>query len=154
MAMIFEMGRSWLKTMLYEKLLMFFKKTKYHDQELGEIEYSLGSWFFEKNISSKQVLIEVEGNKKGINPESLEQAKNILINIPYLLEKAENYIKKQDITEFTNQTGEEYTLLFDGIHSCSKSGEFALGFSLSNWEDAYVIVHFEEQLPYAISLGD
>jgi hypothetical protein len=134
------------------KNYMFWKKLTYRDDEIGEFTFSGGCWIARaKIISQDKIFVNVVGDKAGPNSESLKQAKDLLSSIIYYVEEAKKYIETIDNTEFTEGHG---SFIFDGFYSTDEIGLFDLDFGLSKWDDASITVHFKNNKPFEISLGD
>lgn len=130
---------------------MFWKNKKLEIDGLGTCERGGDSWCFDTKLGEDKIYVELEGSKIAPNTDSIDQAKLILKNIGSEIETALKYIEKEDIKHFTNGAGE---MKFSSIFVKSEKGKYDLEFDFSLWEDAYVVVHFENHKPNALSLGD
>jgi hypothetical protein len=131
---------------------MFWRKRTYQDEELGSLRYEQNSWSGIIRLNQgNEIFVSVEGSKEQPFDESLSQTKNILKNIANYECEARRYLDLQDINAFKADAGD---IIFDGIYSYCEAGKFDLYFGLSEWEDAFIIVHFSHNLPINISLGD
>ena len=130
---------------------MFWKKRTYSDDIFGPLSYSSKSWFTEKHLfENEEIGISVGGTKIAPDEKMLIIAKKIVSDLKSLKQIAIKYINEQDISDFTENNGD---LVFDGLDVYKDDGSFDLGFGLSEWPDASIIVHFKENAPYEISLG-
>ncbi|MGH1541991.1 MAG: hypothetical protein ACRBHB_16310 [Arenicella sp.] len=131
---------------------MFFRKRKYTDNVLGELVYGSRSWVVQIcSTKNKELYIEVSGSKEAPHKTSLSQAKFLLEIISKKEIIATEYVDFVDISEYQKDAGD---LVLVGFLCSENNGEYDLFFSLSEWDDAEIIVHFKGDEPYAISLGD
>jgi hypothetical protein len=131
---------------------MFWRKQTYQDEELGELQFNQNSW--SGRITSQElheILVNLEGSKERPESASLNQSKYLIKNIANNLCEARSYLKTQNIQNFTTNSGD---IVFEGLSSYSEIGKFDLHFGLSEWDDAFIIVHFQNNIPINISLGD
>jgi hypothetical protein len=131
---------------------MFWKKNrKITIQDLGEFELIVDTWYCESKFRDKELHIGLEGTKEEPDTDAVRNARMLLENIDPYLKQAEDYLKNKDISEFTKNSGEIYFSSF----FCKKNiDEFDIEFSLTEWEEAYILVHFKNKIPYELSLGD
>lgn len=131
---------------------MFWKKKIYSDNQLGNLKYSQGYWSTNLKIAEfGECIIDVAGEKYEPNTGSLQQAKKLLRNIAETVEEAKKFIETKDVKDFMDGHGH---LVFDGFFSNVEIGNFDIQFGLSDWDDATIIVHFKNNAPWELSLGD
>lgn len=131
---------------------MFWKKNKKISIEgLGEVELVVDTWYCESKFRDKELHIGLEGSKDEPDTDAVINARMLLENIDAHLIQAEDYLKNQDISEFTKNSGEIY---FSSFFCKNNIGEFDIEFSLTKWDEAFILVHFKNKIPYELSLGD
>ncbi|MBO2587850.1 hypothetical protein [Shewanella algae] len=130
---------------------MFWKNRRYVDKDIGELSYISGMWHGESSVPAGSVLIDIEGEKDGPNVHALTQAKSILAELDRIKIEATAYIESEDIDDFMRGNG---SLVFDGFTSYIKDSRFDLGFGLSGWDDAIIVVQFQEGRPCGLQLCD
>ncbi|MEC8810258.1 MAG: hypothetical protein VXY23_03000 [Pseudomonadota bacterium] len=130
---------------------MFWKKRKYRDYELGELTFSCRSWQLETLLNGDELYVDIEGTKDRPDSSALRQAKNLLANITKIRCAAEEYVATAGVEHFTVGHGK---LILDGLTSYKDEGRFDLGFGLSDWDDAIVVVQFIDGKPRDIQIGD
>ncbi|WP_018274485.1 hypothetical protein WKI13_11580 [Teredinibacter turnerae] len=127
---------------------MFKKKIYITDEDLGRFEWSSDNWFSENSISG--LAVSVCGSKSEMYSTSLEQAKKLIDSRQSIEREAIAYLGLNDIAHFSALD----QLYLSGIYSSTENGVFDIEFGVNGWEDAYVLVHFKEGKPEALSLGD
>ena len=131
---------------------MFGKKKIFIDKQFGNLEYYQGYWSGCTVIGQfQECIVELAGDKNSPNPVSLEQGKKITTDINYFINSSVEFIQQKNINEFIEGNGD---LVFGGFCTNETPGSFDIQFSLSNWEDASIVVHFENNKPVEISQGD
>ncbi len=131
---------------------MFWKKTKFIDDELGELIFRSGDWGTMKLIEPYgEVHFSIVGTRECPDPLSLNNARHILKQLDEYVQIAKYFILSGDVNDFIDGNG---TLVFDGFLVGEEKGQFDLGFGLSQWDDAVISAHFKNYAPYEISLGD
>jgi len=130
---------------------MFWNKRKYYDEDFGELIFECDSWQCKVVINEDDSFIDIEGSKEAPDLIALEQAKKLFTIIGSSIETAIEFIGTKDISQFSSGMGK---FVFDGFRSSKDSGKYDLEFGLTDWPDAMIVVHFNQGVPYEISLND
>lgn len=130
---------------------MFWKKYNLTDDTLGAFEWVTDHWYAEVDVNGQNLSISILGSKTEFDQSSLSQAKDIIHNIDHIAAQAQVYLNEQDISSFTQDGGQVF---LGAIFSKEKVGTFDIEFYLTEWEDACIIIHFNDNQPTAFSLGD
>ncbi len=130
---------------------MFWKKRRIRIEKYGEFTWDLDNWYGEYAYLGSDISIGLDGTKESPATISIAQLDIIFESIDIIKKDALTFLAQQDISEFTKDGG---ALYFSAIYSTDKKGVYDIEFSLTDWEEAYIIVHFQNKNPYNLSLGD
>ena len=132
---------------------MFWKRKKVtvRIDQLGLFEWYDGTWVGQIDKKGDDFTFCIEGEISGPGSSAVTKAKSILENIEEVTLQATNYLEEIDISHFTESAGK---LKVCGATIKQDTSYFDLEFYLTEWKDAFVIVHFKNDIPYELSLGD
>lgn len=131
---------------------MFWRKKKnILIDDLGEFEMASSTWYCDRNFRDQKLNIGLDGSTEKPDNNAVLNARMLIENIDPYLQKAEDFLKNQDINKFTKNAGKIY---LSSLFCKENIGDFDIEFSLTKWEEAYILVHFQDSKPYELSLGD